>query len=327
MINDNRRRLLDIMRLLYEKTDEDHWMTTEQIRDELEEMGYERPNRKTIDPNIQFLIEEMGLDIEKERGVCNRYRWVGREFELAELKLLVDAVQSSRFISESRSRDIIRKLRHLTSDYLGDQLDRKVITSSSFKRENSSVLYSIDTINEAVRTARKIRFQMVDYDVDKKERLRYDGLVHEASPYAMIWNNDYYYMLAMPTGESEVRPYRVDRMKNTELTELKADTKPADFRADKYSGRVFDMFGGEPTEIKLDCKPYIMNYLVDRFGKDFKVVEKREDGTFVADVVVEASPTFYSWVFQFGGDARITAPEKACVAFKKLVDAFSDSTE
>lgn len=322
MINDNRRRLLDIMKLLYEKTDEEHWLTTEQIRDELEMMGYERPNRKTIDPIIQFLIEEMELDIEKERGVCNRYRWVAREFELAELKLLVDAVQSSRFISEGRSRAIISKLKHLTSNYLGDQLDRKVITSSSFKRENSSVLYSIDTINEAIRTGRKIRFQMVDYDINKNEQLRYGGLVHEASPYAMIWNNDYYYMLAMPTGEDAVRVYRVDRMKNTELTELKGDPQPVDFRVDKYSGRVFDMYGGEPVEIKLECKPYIMNYLVDRFGKDFNVIEKMEDGSFVADVVVEASPTFYSWVFQFGGDARITGPEKACAAFEKLVDAF-----
>lgn len=322
MINDNRRRILDIMKLLFEKTDEDHWITTEQIRDELEQMGYERPNRKTIDPNIQFLIEEMGLDIEKERGVSNRYRWVDRDFELAELKLLVDAVQSSRFISDGRSREIIRKLKGLTSEALGNQLDRKVITPSSFKRENSSVLYSIDAINEAIRDRKKIVFQMVDYDVDMNEVLRYGGRVHEVSPYALIWNNDYYYMLGTPSGEDKVRPYRVDRMKKTEVTELVQDAQPRDFKPEKYSSRVFDMFGGEPAEIRLECQPYIMNYLVDRFGKEFKVLEKREDGSFVADVVVEASPTFFSWVFQFGGDAKIIGPDKTCEEFMKLIKAF-----
>ena len=322
MINDNRRRILDIMKLLFEKTDDEHWITTEQIRDELEQMGYERPNRKTIDPNIQFLIEEMGLDIEKERGVCNRYRWVSREFEMAELKLLVDAVQSSRFISDSRSKDIIRKLKGLTSQPMGEQLDRKVITPNSFKRANSSVLYSIDAINEAIKTRRKISFQMVDYDVNMNEVLRYDGLVHEASPYALIWNNDYYYMLAMATGEDKIKPYRVDRMKGTAVSEAAADPQPQDFKPEKYSSKVFDMFGGEPAEVILECKPYIMNYLVDRFGKDFRVVEKKEDGSFVADIVVEASPTFFSWVFQFGGDARIIGPDKTREEFMKLVEAF-----
>lgn len=322
MVNDNRKRILDIMKLLFEKTDENHWITTEEIRDELEAMGYERPNRKTIDPNIQFLIEELGLDIEKERGVSNRYRWVSREFELAELKLLVDAVQSSRFISDGRSKDIIRKLKGLTSESQGDQLDRKVITSNSFKRDNSYVLYSIDAINEAIRDRKKISFQMIDYDVDMKEELRYDGKVYEVSPYAMIWNNDYYYMLAMESNENKVKPFRVDRMKGTAISDVAADPQPKDFKLDKYSSRVFDMFGGEPAEVRLKCRPYIMNYLVDRFGKEFKVLEKSEDGSFVADVVVEASPTFFSWVFQFGGDCKIIGPEKAVNGFKELVATF-----
>lgn len=322
MINDNRRRILDIMKLLFEKTDEEHWITTEQIRDELEQMGYERPNRKTIDPNIQFLIDEMGLDIEKERGTSNRYRWIDRDFELAELKLLVDAVQSSRFISDSRSREIIAKLKGLTSEYQAEQLERKVITANRFKRDNSSVLYSIDAINDGIRNRRKITFVMVDYDVNMNEQLRYDGRIHEVSPYALIWNNDYYYMLAMATGEDKVKPFRVDRMKNTEVTEIVADKQPAAFKLENYSSRVFDMFGGEPSEIRLECKPYIMNYLIDRFGKDFKVSEKREDGSFVADIVVEASPTFFSWVFQFGGDAKIIGPDKAKESFAKMIQAF-----
>lgn len=321
MINDNRHRLLDIMKILFEKTDEEHWITTEEIRDELEELGYERPNRKTIEPNMQFLMD-IGYDIEKERGVSNRYRWVSRDFEMAELKLLVDAVQSSRFISDKRSKEIISKLKKLTSQPMASQLDRKVITGNSFKRENNYVLYSIDAINEGIRTKKKIQFQMVDYDINMQEVLRYDGLIHEVSPYALLWNNDYYYMLGRASGEDIVKAYRVDRMKGTTVTEIAVDPEPRDFKLDKYSSRVFDMFAGEPAEIRIDCKKHIMNYLVDRFGRDFKVVEKRDDGNFIADVVVEASPTLYAWVFQFGGDAKIISPGWVCEEFNKLVNAF-----
>lgn len=321
MINDNRHRLLDIITILFQKTDEYHWITTEEIRDELEALGYERPNRKTIDPNIQFLID-IGYDIEKERGVSNRYRWVSRDFELAELKLLVDAVQSSRFISEKRSQDIIAKLKKLTSEGTAKQLDRSVITSNAFKRDNNYVLYSIDAINEAIRDQVKITFQMVDYDADKKEVLRHDGAVHEVSPYALLWNNDYYYMLGVASGEDKVKPFRVDRMKATTVTDIPADKAPVDFKLDKYSSRVFDMFAGEPAEIRLECKGYIMNYLMDRFGREFKVLEKHSDGSFIADVVVEASPTLFAWIFQFGGDAKIISPDWVYEDFNKLVSAF-----
>lgn len=322
MVNENRRRILDIIRILYYSTDEEHWITTEEIRDKLEELGYERPNRKTIEPNIQFLMEDMGLDIDKERGVCNRYRWVSRDFEMAELKLLVDAVQSSRFISDKRSQEIITKLKKLTSDAAAGQLNRKVITANSFKRANNSVIYSIDAINEAIRSKRKITFQMVDYDANMNEVLRYDGKIHEVSPYALLWNNDYYYMLGMATGEDKAKPFRVDRMKSTTISDTAADPEPKDFKLEKYSSSVFDMFGGDPAEIKLDCEGYIMNYLIDRFGKNFKVISHEEDGRFVADVVVEASPTFYSWIFQFGGDVKITSPEWVCDEFKNMINKF-----
>lgn len=321
MINDNRHRLLDIINILFQKTDEDHWITTEEIRDELEALGYERPNRKTIDPNIQFLID-IGYDIEKDRGTSNKYRWVSRDFELAELKLLVDAVQSSRFISNKRSQDIIGKLKKLTSEGTAKQLDRSVITSNAFKRENNYVLYSIDAINEAIRLKRKITFQMVDYDANMKEVLRHDGAIHEVSPYALLWNNDYYYMLGVATGEEKAKPFRVDRMKATSVTEIPADDAPKDFKLDKYSSRVFDMFAGEPAEVRLDCAAYIMNYLMDRFGREFRVVEKRDDGSFVADVVVEASPTLFAWIFQFGGDIRIVSPDWVVNKFNELIEAF-----
>ncbi len=322
--SNNRKKLMDIIQVLYDRTDENHSLDTYQIIYELELLGHEKTDRKTIESTIKFLTDEMDYDIEKEKSTPNRYRWVSRNLELAELKLLVDAVQSSRFISEKKSREIIEKLKRLASNYQAEELDREIITPSTFKRGSSTVLYSIDTINEAIKENLRIRFIMVDYDLDKKEVPRYDGAIHEVSPYALMWNNDYYYMLGTPSdrvGEvPSVRAYRVDRMKHCELTDIPAEAKPQNFKLSKYQSRVFDMFTGKDAEVQLDCsKPYTMNYLVDRFGKDFNVVLKKPDGGFVAQVTVDISPTFYAWVFQFGGDIRITSPAWVCDEFHRML--------
>ncbi|MDD5823203.1 MAG: WYL domain-containing protein [Firmicutes bacterium] len=323
MSSNNRKKLLDMIRILFEKTDDEHYLDTYQIIEELELLGHEKTDRKTIETSIKFMIEELGYGIEKEKGAPNRYRWVDRTFELAELKLLVDAVQSCRFISDKKSKAIIDNLKSLTSAAKAEQLDRKIVTSNTFKRDNSSVLYSIDAISEAIRMNRRLNFTMVDFGTDMKEHPRYDGKLHEVSPYALLWNNDYYYMLGIDTEDvSKVKTYRVDRMKDTLLLYEPAIPAPKDFSLDKYSSRVFDMFTGVTAQVEIECrKPYLMNYLIDRFGKDFKVLSTEEDGSFRVSVMVDASPTFYAWIFQFGGDAKIVAPSKVCEEFAAMLDA------
>ncbi len=318
-MNDNRSKLTGLMKILYEKTDADHTIDTYGLIDELEKMGCGRIDRKTIEPNICFLRDELGWDIEKEKGSPNRYRLVGRTFELAELKLLVDAVQSSRFISDRTSKDIIRKLKTLTSQNDAQKLDRNIVTNDSFKRDSSAAIYSIDQINEAIKQNRRVRFYMVDYDMERREIKRYDGRIHEVSPYALMWNNDYYYMLGKPVDADEIRTYRVDRMRDTLTCDEKAELRPAAFNLEKYSGRVFDMFTAATAEVELDCKDYTMNYLIDRFGMEFRSHQTTED-RFTATVTVDASPTFFAWVFQFGGDIRIVGPEKVRNEFQKLID-------
>ncbi|MBQ0017776.1 MAG: WYL domain-containing protein [Clostridiales bacterium] len=317
-MSDNRSKLTCLMKILYEMTDEDHALDTYRIIDELESRGCGRIDRKTIDPNIAFLRDELGWNIEKEKGSSNRYKLVEREFELAELKLLVDAVQSSRFISDRNSKEIIRKLKTLTSRYQSKKLDRNIVTNDSFKRDSSTAIYSIDEINEAIKEGMKVRFYMVDYDMNLNEVKRYGGQIHEVSPYALMWNNDYYYMLGKPIDDDKVRTYRVDRMRDTLLYEDKAEPRPADFNLEKYSGRVFDMFTGTTTEVELDCKDYTINYLVDRFGKEFKSKPVADD-RYTATVTVDIGPTFFAWVFQFGGDIRIVGPEKVREEFKELI--------
>ena len=317
-MNDNRRKLTGILKLLYENTDADHSMNTYQIMDALESMDHGRPDRKTIDANIKFIIEDLGFGIQKEKGKPNRYRWADREFDLSELKMLVDAVHSSRFITRRKSREIIAKLKDLTSVYQAAALNRELYTNDFFKRDGSVALLSADVINEAIKSQSRITFRMADYDMDKKEVLRHGGKVYEVSPYALMWNNDYYYMLGLPSDSDEVRSYRVDRMKDTALSQFPAKQAPADFDLSNYSGRVFDMFTGKTTDVILSCKDYTMNYLIDRFGKEF-YSQKTAPDRFTAKVKVDTSPTFYAWIFQFGGDIQIVEPAWVRDEFNELI--------
>jgi predicted DNA-binding transcriptional regulator YafY len=318
IMNDNRRKLTGILKLLYENTDAEHSMDTYQIMDALESMGHGRPDRKTIDANIKFIIEDLGFGIIKEKGKPNRYRWIYREFDLSELKALVDAVHSSRFISSRKSRQIIAKLKDLTSVHQAASLNRELHTNKGFKLDGSSAFTNADLVNDCIRNSTRISFQMVDYDMYKNEILKNDGRMHEVSPYALMWNNEYYFMVGKPSDSSEVKAYRVDRMKNAVQLHIPSEREPADYSIDKYTSRIFDMFSGETQEVELSCKGHTMNRLIDRFGKDF-YSEKTGPDQFTARVTVDTSPAFYAWVFSFGGDITIISPASVKSEFNKMV--------
>ena len=317
-MNDNRRKLTGILKLLYENTDAEHSMDTYQIMDALESMGYGRPDRKTIDANIKFIIEDLGMGILKEKGKPNRYKWVHREFDLIELKMLVDAVHSSRFISSRKSREIIVKLKDLTSVHQASTLNREMYTSNNFKRDGSDSLHTADVINEAIKSRHRVRFLMSEYDLNKKEVIKNAGKVYEVSPYALLWNNDFYYMLGMPTGGKDVRPYRIDRIKSVEQTNTEVLPAPYGFSVESFCSRVFDLKAGETREVILSCKDSMIDEMVDCFGKDF-YLEKDSIDTFKASVTVDISPAFFAWVFKSGGDVRILEPAYVRSEFEEML--------
>ena len=319
-MNDNRRKLTDILKLLYENTDAEHSMDTYQIMDALENMGHGRPDRKTIDANIRFIIEDLGFGILKEKGKPNRYKWVDRQFDLAELKMLVDAVHSSRFITPRKSREIIIKLKDLTSVHQASTLNREMYTTANFKRDGSIALSNADIINESIKAHRRVSFMMTEYDMDKNEVLKYGGLVIEVSPYALMWNNDYYYMIGLPSGGDQIYAYRIDRMKDVEPVFADAIPAPSDFHIENYSSRVFDMVTGETEEVLLSCKDYTMNSFIDRFGKTFKSERISED-RFAAKVTVDVSPSFFAWIFQFGGDVSVIEPAWVAGRYEDMLKA------
>ena len=313
-------RMVILAQMFYEHTDQDHPMTGIEILDYLKEHGVPA-NEKTLRGDIK-LLQDLGLDIVKIVSRPNLFYWGERQFELPELKLLVDAVSSSRFITKKKSNALGKKLAQLASENQRKELRRNIQATNRVKSENESIYYSVNTVNEAISRRKKIRFQYTEFGPDLKEVLRGDGEIYELSPYALLWNEDYYYVVGWSDKHGNVSVFRVDRLYRPEILEEKAVKRPEDFKLDDYSMPIFDMFEGpERVPVKLEVKNELAKYIVDRFGTKLETKQISDD-RFSVEVEVSLSPTFYAWVFQFAGGMRILKPKKAVDEFLKMVNLF-----
>ena len=312
-----KKRLLLILELLYKTTDESHPVSTVDITDYLDEKGFQI-DRKTLRSDLRLLIS-MGYDIVVVKSSPNKYFWGERTFEIPELKMLLDAVSSARFISETKSKQLTKKIMSLAGMQQREQLKRHVRAIGKTKADNKGLYYIIDRITEAINRKKKISFQYTEYNGRKEKILRNDGEVYILSPYVLYWNEDYYYVLGYSDKRERVTAFRIDRMKTPTIMDDDAVPKPENFDVSAYSNKVFQMFSGEETTVELECDTALMKYVIDRFGLDVETEELSED-KFLAKVPVDLSPTFYGWVFQFGGGIRIIGPEEAVGAYKEMVD-------
>ena len=301
-------RLLVLTKMFYELTDENHPMDTFEIIDYLAEHGVPA-NTKTLRSDIK-LLKDQDIDIVTVSSRPNKYFLGARLFEMPEIKLLLDAVASSRFITKSKSKELSRKLTDLTSDNQKKQLARHMYTTGRVKPGNENVFYYVDLINNAIELKRKISFQIIEFDGRKKKVLRHDGEVYVMSPYAMYWSDDFYYVVGWSDKRETMAAYRIDRMENPQILDEKAIKKPKGFRVTDYSHKVFEMFAGEEVRVKLECRNDLMKYVIDRFGMKFETEQATEETTYCY-VDVCLSPTFYGWVFGFGGNIIIKEPEAA----------------
>ena len=317
-MNDNRRKLVGILRLLYDQTDSEHSLDTYQIIDGLDSMGYGRPDRKTVDSNIKFIIEDIGFGVHKEKGKPNRYKWSDKYFDISELKMIADALTASRYIPRRKSRELIAKLKDLTSVHRAASLSHELYVSDNHKKDNNSALMALDAVNRAINSRQRIRFRMFDYDVNKEEIICCDGKLLEVSPYALVLNNDICYMVGMPAGEWEICFYRVDRMTDIEDVYTAAIPAPLDFDIHRYSNRVFDIFDDETREVILTCRNTAMSDLIDRFGEDF-YSEPLSDDRFTARIVTDTGKAFFAWVFGRGGDVRIAEPADLRAEYERML--------
>lgn len=313
-----------MLELLYKTTDEKHPVSTVELVAYLKKEGFQI-DPKTLRSDLRLLIS-MGYDIVVIKSSPNKYFWGDRTFEIPELKMLLDAVSSARFISESKSRQLTKKIMSLAGVQQRQELKRHVRAIGKTKANNKGLYYIIDTITEAINQNRKISFQYTEYNARKKKVLRNNGELYILSPYVLYWNEDYYYVLGYSDKRERVTAFRIDRMKMPTILEEEAVPKPADFDVSAYSNKVFQMFDGEEVTVELECDNALMKYVIDRFGLAFET-EELSDAKFLAKVPVELSPTFYGWVFQFGGGIRIRGPEEAVNAYTDMIEKARSFTE
>lgn len=313
-------KLLYMMKFLLEETDEEHIMTTQQLIDRLAAAGISA-ERKSIYENIEDL-RSFGLDIECEKsGRASGYYIASRNFELPELKLLVDAVQSSKFITKKKSDRLIRKIESFASRYQAQKLQRQVFVSNRIKHENESIYYNIDKIHNAINADKKLTFLYFDWTPEKKKQPRRGGERYEVSPWALSWDDENYYMIGYDSETDMIKHYRVDKMEAIEPSEAKREGRErfSSFDMAVYSKKVFGMFGGSEETVALRVKNELAGAVIDRFGSDVPMIPSK-DGFFSVRVQVFVSPVFYSWIFAFGDGVQITAPEKVIRGFSEMAE-------
>ena len=301
-------KMLYLSRLFMEQTDDEHGLTMQEIIERLAARGV-NADRKTLYLDFEEL-RRYGLDILSQHVGHNTYYSLGaRDFELPELKLLVDSVQAAKFITDRKSRELIRKLEGLASVHQARQLHRQVLISGRVKTMNESIYYNIDKLHEAINADAQIRFQYYQWNVRKEMELRRGGAVYQVSPWALIWDDENYYLVACDGADGKIKHYRVDKMLRIRLADerrLGRETFRA-FDMAKYAKSLFGMYGGEETAVTLEGESRLAGVVIDRFGKDIALVPVGDD-RFEAKVNVAVSPQFFGWIMALGGSVRIAGP-------------------
>lgn len=319
-------KLLYIMQLLLEKTDEDHPVTMAEIIEYLERNDIQA-ERKSIYNDIQ-LLTDFGLDIISIRERPGGYYLASRQFELAELKLLVDAVQSSKFITSKKSRELIKKLGTLCGSSQAKQLQRQVVVTNRNKAVNESIYYNVDMIYNAIAANVKVRFQYFEWNVNKEMRLRKNGAFYCVSPWLLTWDDENYYLIAYDDEAGMIKHYRVDKMLKIDLTGEERSGKEAfaDFDIAGYSKKTFGMFAGEEETVTLCLEDGFTGVVVDRFGTE-AALRKKDEAHILARVNVAVSRQFFGWVCGLGTGVKIEAPESVVEQYRKYLDDISKMYE
>ena len=319
-----KQKLLYLQKILLEKTDENHALTVSELKDLLAQYGI-KTERKSLYDDLQIL-SDFGLDICKVRTNTVKYFVGSRDFETAELKLLVDAIQSSKFITRSKSLKLIKKLEGLVSENEGRQLSREVYVTNRVKTVNEQIYYNVDFLHNAISQNRKISFRYLEWRLNfggtpkiiRGERR--DGKLYMISPWALCWDDENYYLIGYDSAAGIIKHYRVDKMKDITLLDAKRDGEMLfeTFNIAGYSKSVFSMFGGEECDVKLSVSNDLIGVIADRFGSDVFVIKESEK-TFNVTVKVFLSAQFYAWVFGFDGKVKILAPTRAINGFEDKI--------
>jgi len=316
---DAKLRPLYLLQILKERTDEENYLTTTQLCSILKQSYGMESHRTTIKGDIEVL-QKAGFSVDERRSTQNQYRYIEREFETAELKMIIDAIASSKFLTEEKSDNLIKKVTSLAGINKARELKRNVVVDGRGKIDNKQILYIVDTINDAINQHKKISFKKVEYNVKKERVLHHGGEVYTFSPYSLVWDGDYYYVVGYSDKYQKIGSHRVDRISaRPEILEESAVPQPVGFDVAKYVKTTFRMYDAPRAEVELLCDNSIMDAIIDRFGpnvhtyagdlQNFRVIEE-----------VAIGKVFFNWIFGFEGKVRIKGPENVKEQYRKMVE-------
>ena len=313
-------KMLYLVKIFSEETDEQHSLTVSEIISRLAELGV-NADRKTLYLDFEEL-RDFGIDIiSTKKGRNCYYHLRDRAFELPELKLLVDSVQSAKFITDRKSGQLIRKLESLASKYEAKKLQRQVVISGRVKTMNESIYYNVDKLHEAIGAGSRIRFRYYRWNVRKEMEFRRNGGFYEVSPWGLIWDDEKYYLVAYDAGDDKIKHFRVDKMKQIIVTGEPREglEQFRRFNLPSYTRSLFGMFGGEEMQVTLEVRNDMVGVLIDRFGKDLFIAPVDQEH-FRTVVNVAVSRQFLGWVIALGDGIRITSPESVVETMRKEIE-------
>ena len=315
-----------LMKIMLETTDDEHSITMPRILEELEKYGVSA-ERKSIYTDFSDMSDKFGIEIIKEQIGRETFYHVGtRDFELAEVKLLIDAIQSAKFITSGMSKDLIAKVKKFVSKHQAGQLDRQIFINDRVKTMNESVYYNVDEIHNAINQNKKIRFKYYKWDINKKLVSRHNGFEFVVSPWSLLWDDENYYMIAFDDWDKKIKHYRVDKMKKLSIDEEERAGKEEfkNFDMAKYSKATFGMYHGEKTKVGIRFKNRMCGVFIDRFGNDVTFIKiDDEHSEFYVDINV--SPQFFGWIFSLGNDVKIISPDEVVEAMKDYALKFLEN--
>ncbi len=316
-------KLYRLAKIMLDKTDDEHYLTMPEIRAELEKYDV-TADRKSLYEDFKVL-SELGIEIIMEQEGRNYYYHVGnKHFEIAELKLLVDSIQASKFITGRKSNELIKKLTAFASEYEASQLKRQVVVQGRIKTMNESIYYIVDEIHSAISNGKKIRFEYLQWNINKEMVPRKDE-PYEVSPWALTFDYENYYLIAYDSNAGKIKHYRVDKMRNIEITDKRREGKEEFLSVDMavYSKMNFGMFGGKDERVKMLFKNEMVGVILDRFGRDISIRPADTEGWSETNVNVAVSDQFFGWIFALGTDVRIAGPDSVVERFKNEISNMS----
>lgn len=318
MDTNDKLRPIYLIKILKERTDEDNYLTTMQLCSILkDEYGIET-HRITIKNDIEML-QRAGFGVQVVRSTQNKYNLIERDFDIVELKLLIDAVESAKFITKAKSEQLVTKLTALAGQYKAQELKRNLVVDGRNKLENEQVLIIVDAINDAINQGRKIRFQKVEYNIKKDRVLHHGGEKYIFSPYSLIWDGDFYYVVGYSDKYKSIGSHRIDRIhQRPEILSEPAQPAPAGFDVNKYINTTFRMYNAPRKEVELICDNGLMDAIIDRFGPDVETYAcDMHNFRVIAEIAVGTG--FFNWIFGFGGKVRIKTPEDVKKQYEERV--------